>query len=268
MGERGACGACPSPAGFMHILGKAIGICALLLEGLIILRGVRKGGFRLFPLFYSYIIYMFCANLGMYLTYWLYPRVYPSAWWFNYLISIIVEFSVLVEISDHIFRPFPAIRSLGRVLTVMVFTSLGLIYILPTILGSPSRSDALFSFTLRASITKAIILALLFYLARHYDCPMGKNVSGIMLGFSVFVALNVVIMASAQAFGPALFAQILWFMEPLAFALCLLVWTVSLWRLAPVPSLSAISPSAGRDAESVALELNRFNSELSKFLHK
>ncbi len=53
----------------------------------------------------------------MYLIYWLYPQVYPSAYWIYYLVSILVEFTVLVEISDQIFQPFPAIRNLGRALT-------------------------------------------------------------------------------------------------------------------------------------------------------
>ena len=57
-------------------------------------------------------------------------------------------------------------------------------------------------------------------------------------------------------------------MSPLASALCVLVWTVSLWELAPMPSMGTISTATGRDSEAVALELTRFNSELSKFLHK
>ena len=60
----------------------------------------------------------------------------------------------------------------------------------------------------------------------------------------------------------------LWVMEPLAFALCLMVWTISLWELAPVPRISKLSPVVGTDSGAVALELTRFNSELSKLLHK
>jgi hypothetical protein len=57
-------------------------------------------------------------------------------------------------------------------------------------------------------------------------------------------------------------------MSPLATALCLLVWTVALWELVPVPRMNTISPATGRDPQMVALELTRFNSELSKFMHK
>ncbi len=222
----------------------------------------------MFPLFYSYLIYCLGWSAGMYLIAWLDPKAYPSVYWICYLVSILVEFTVLVEISDHIFQPFPAIRNLGRALTVLISAGLGLLYILPAILGSTGRSHALLDFALRASVTKAIILAILFSVSRHYGSQLGRNVGGLMLGFSICVAMNVALMACAQAFGSALFARILWFMEPLAFVLCALVWTISLWNLAPMPSLNRASTASGRDSESVALELNRFNSELSRFLHK
>jgi len=204
----------------------------------------------------------------MYLIRWLDPRAFPSAYWICYLVSILVEFMVLVEISDQIFRPFPALRNLGRALTILISVSLGLLYIMPTILGSPGRSQALLGFTLRASVSKAIILVVLFYAARHYGSPLGRNVGGLMLGFSIYVAMNVAVYAGSKAFGSVLFAPILWVMGPLAAALCLLVWTVSLWELAPMPSMSTVSAVTGRDSEAVALELTRFNSELSKLLHK
>jgi hypothetical protein len=89
-----------------------------------------------------------------------------------------------------------------------------------------------------------------------------------MFGFSIYLAMNIAWLAVGKAFEPALSAKILWVMGPLAFSLCLLVWTVSLWELAPMPSLRTISPVAGRDSEAVALELTRLDSELSKLLHK
>jgi hypothetical protein len=214
------------------------------------------------------MIYVLCGFIGMYLIYWLDRKLYPSAYWIYYLVSILVEFTVLVEISDQIFRPFPAIRNLGRALTVLISAGLGLLYILPAILWSASRSPALLDFALRGFVTKAIILAVLFYVARHYGSPLGRNVGGLMLGFSILVAINITIMACAKAFGSALFAPVLWVMAPVASTLCVLVWTISLWELAPMPNMRTISTVTERDSEAVALELTRFNSELSKILHR
>jgi hypothetical protein len=252
----------------MQNLGVAISVCVFLLEGLLILRGARSRLFTVLPLFYSYIIYCFCGTFSMYLIYWLDPKVYASAYWIYYLVCILVEFTVLVEFSDHLFRPFPAIRNLGRALTLAISSALGLAYILPAILGATHRRPALLNFALRASVTKAIILIALFYCARHFGSQLGRNVAGLMFGFAIFLAMDIAANAAGKAFDPAFGSKILWVMSPLASMLCVLVWNISLWDVIPLPSMRTALAGAGRDSRAVALELNRFNSEVSKFLHK
>jgi hypothetical protein len=252
----------------MHILGMTISFCSLLLGGTLVLRAKANGVFRVFPLFYSYVVYSFFATLAIYLVYWVSPHTYARAFWINYLINALAEFAVLIEISDHIFKPFALLRHLGRATTLLITACLGALYILPAIIWSTHQSLALLGFALRASVTKAIILIVLFYLARHFGSELGRNVAGLMLGFSIYVATTVAIMSSAQAFGPAVFARLFWFMEPLAYLMCLLVWIISLWELATVPSLRAISLASSGDSASVTVQLNRFSSELSKFLDK
>ena len=192
------------------------------------------------------------------MIYWLDPQVYPSAYWIYYLVSILVEFTVLVEISDQIFRPFPAIRNLGRALTLAISLALGLLYILPAILGSTHRRPALLDFALRASVTKAIILAVLFYVARHYGSELGRNVAGLMFGFSIYLAMNIAMLAAGKAFEPALSAKILWVMGPLASALCVLVWTVSLWELAPAAKSAYDFAGRGKRFRSCGSRTNSF----------
>ncbi len=261
-------GACPPPVGRMHILGMAISFSGFLLLGSLILRGARSHVFRLFPLFYSYITFIFCGTLGLYLTLWLEPQRYATAYWIYFLVTILAEFMVLVEISDQIFRSYPAVRYLGRALTLLIAASLGGLYILPTILQSTDRTGTLFDFTLRASVTKAIILAVLFYVARHYASQLGRNVGGLMLGFAIYVGMNIATMAGAKAFGEGLFSQVFWFMVPVSSVLGISIWVLSLWEYSPVPDRRRVAPVMGKDSEAVALELTRFNSELTKFLHK
>jgi len=253
---------------FMQILGMVISYASFLLGGLMVLRMAATALNRVFPLFYCYIVYNTCSTLCLYVVYWLARPTYPSAYWIAYLLGVLVEFTVLVEISDQIFRPYPAIRNLGRALTILISCGLGLIYVLPAIFRYAARSRLLFDFAMRASITKAIILVLLFYLARHYGSQLGRSTGGLMLGFSIYVAINAVDMATAKAFGSRLFEHILWVMEPLASALSVLVWTITLWEPERAPASRTVLPSEGMSSEAVALELTRFNNELTKFLHK
>jgi hypothetical protein len=246
----------------------AISYCALLLAGIVLLRGFVTRSIKQFPLFYSYIVYAFFGSVVMFLVYWLNRPAYPSVYWIYFLISILVEFSVLVEISDHIFKNLPALRFLGRAITVAISATLALFYILPVIFRASSRPPALLGFDLRASVTKVVVLAALFIAARHYRTALGKNVAGLMLGFSIYLAVSIGNMAAANAFGHGLYARFLWIMTPAAYTLCLLVWTVALWNFAPEPSGNIISPFGGRNSKDTALELARLNNELSRFLEK
>jgi NADH:ubiquinone oxidoreductase subunit K len=222
-----------------------------------------------FPFFYSYIVYNLCFTSVAYALYWIRPSLYPSAYWLYFLLSILVEFAVLVEISDHSFQPFPAIRNLGRGLTVLISATFALVYILPAILQpSPTPSSALLDFALRASVTKAVILAVLLLTASHFGLKLGRNVVGLILGFSIFLGISVANFAAAQSFGRALYARILWVMSPIAFTLCLLVWTIALWESAPMPITGSMPPAGDGDSETLAFELARFNNTLSKLLHK
>jgi len=252
----------------MVVLGLAISLCVLLMDGLLMWRGVRSRCVKLFPLFYAYILYDFSSTGGAYLVYWLEPGWHASVYWFCYVLSIVVEFAILVEISDHVFQPYPAIRSLGRALTILISGVLGLSYVLPALVKPQERPLALLDFALRTSLTKAVILAALFIAARHFDLKLGRNVAGLMLGFSIYLGVNVANFAAAHSTAQTPYARLLWVVSPLAYILCLLVWTRALWQVAPLPITSSRPSSVAGDSKTVAVELARFNGVLSRFIRK
>ncbi len=252
----------------MHLLGMVVGYGSVGLEALLLWRASQGRLLPRFLFFYSYLIYVFCGSFALWVVYWTRPSFYAPTYWFYFLLSILVEFAVLLEISDHIFQPFPAIRHLGRALTILISFTFALVYILPAILYSHGRSTALLDFALRASVTKAVIVAVLVFTAHHFGLQLGKNVAGLMLGFSTYLGVNVANFAAAQSFGQALYARILWVMSPLAYTLCLLVWTIALWKLAPMPRTDSVRPAVGGNSQALTLELARFNSALSRFLHR
>ncbi|HXW15794.1 MAG TPA: hypothetical protein VEN79_14910 [Terriglobia bacterium] len=251
----------------MEILGWIVSFAGLGLTALVLWRGRYLHIIGRFPFFYSYLGCGFCGTFALFLIFRFRHGAYPYAYWLYFLLGIVVEFAVLVEISDHLFEPFPAIRQLGRALTIIILIGLGLIYILPTILYSHSRHSALLGFALRASLTKAVILGALLLAAHYYGLRLGKNVAGLILGFSIYLGVNIANFAADQLFYH-LYDNILWVMSPIAYTLCLAVWLIALWDFVPTPSTRTVSPASRRDPEAVTFELARFNNELSKFLNK
>src|SRR5581483_11246066 len=147
----------------MQNLGIVIGLLGILLAGVTLGRGLGRKSLNQFPLFYSYIAFVLLGSVVSYGVYWFDQPMYPSFYWLYFLVSILVEFSVLIEISDHVFKSLPALRSLGRLITISVSVILAALYIIPVILHSAGRQPALLGFALRASITKLIVLTILFF---------------------------------------------------------------------------------------------------------
>jgi hypothetical protein len=240
----------------------------LSLELVLLWRAGRCGLFKRFPIFYSYLVYdATCASVAA-AVYWIRPDLYPSAYWLDFLLGSLVEFAVLLEISDHIFQPFPAIRHLGQALTILISFTFALVYILPALVQSPRPSTALFRFALRGSMTKAVILAVLVLTAHRYGLRLDRNVAGMVLGFSIYLGVNVAYDAAAESFGRALFADVFRVTLPVAFTLCLLTWTIALWEPAPMPSRESARAAAGENSQALTFELARFNSALARLLRR
>jgi len=183
-------------------------------------------------------------------------------------VCLVAEFGVLGEISDHIFNPYPAIRRLGRILTILVCLA-SAVFILPAILrpGSPAR--ALFGFGEITCIAKAVLICLLLAAAQYYRLPLGRNISGMLLGFSVYVGVGVANFALAERLGRALYSTTFSVVEPVSYALCLLIWTVALWRYEPVVAqLPAARKGEHASSEPLAYRLEQFNSTLGNLLRK
>ncbi len=251
----------------MRVLGLAISLSVLLTEGLLIYRGARTQFAKYYPFFFAYLIYDFTTTAGAYLVYWLQPSLHASVYWFCYVLSIVVEFAVLVEISDHTFRRFPALRSLGRALAIAIPGLLCLIYVLPAIFHAQRTRYALLDFALRTSLTKAVLLATLFLAARHFGVSLGGNVAGLMLGFSIYLAVNIANFAIEERLGE-LYASIFWVASPSAYLTCLLVWTLALWEVRPMLVVSSTHAAGEVNSETATLGLIRFNNTISRFLHK
>jgi hypothetical protein len=252
----------------MRIFSLAVAISGIALLVLLLWRAARGKHIICFPLFYSYIGYVLCWAIVIFIASQFFSPLQWTIWWRYFLVSLLAEFAVLVEISDQIFNPFPAIRRLGRVLTIFVCVVFS-VFIFPPLFRPGSPAQALLSLGETTSITKAAIICLLLATARYYRLPLGRNVSGMLLGFSVYVGICVANFALAEKFGRALYATTFGLVGALSYTLCLVVWTVALWRYEPVVPV----PAAGRVGEHSTLEslthqLERFNSTLGSLLRK
>jgi hypothetical protein len=252
-----------------HMLSMALTISLFMLGPILVIRAVQGKYLFRFPVFYSYIVYMVVSGAivtGLYLAG---SAHYPVAWWFRHVLSLLVEFAVVVEISDHLFSPYPAIRQLGRVLVAGICVTFFFLYILPSLMEVRPTSITILDLAKRTSLTKAAAIVILIAAARYYRLPFGKNVAGMMVGFSFYLAVNVANFALAETYGRQLYAQTLSTILRLSYSLCLLVWTVSLWRYEPVLQTDRELPeTAEKVSELLAVQLGHLDTALTRLFRR
>lgn len=240
-----------------------------LLGTLLLVRGFQGRFLSKFPLFYSYVAYALASGLITTPLYFWNWKYYPQAAWLRFLVSVIAEFAVLVEISDHIFGSYPAIRKLGRLLAVSLSLALFFGYIFPAFLTHLPMDQALLEFSRKTCFIKAAIIVVLLAAARFYKIPLGRNISGIITGLVLYLGINIANLKAAGHFGQTIYATVMQVLVAVSSSLCLLVWTVAMWWYEPAPAaVRRLSPSRERLAEPLGDQLGRFNATLTKFLER
>ena len=221
-----------------------------------------------FPLFYSYIAYVFVSSLVGLTVYCRFPKQYPTIEWFILMVAWVAEFAVLLEVSDHIFEPYLTVRRLGRLLTVGMCAIFFFAFILPSLLGHQSRTVVFLDFSRSAFLTKAALIVALLVAARLYQLPLGRNISGMLLGFSVYLSINVANVALVERSIRG-YAGIYAVVGPSSYALALTIWNVALWRSESVaPAPRGLRGSIKGDAGTSGEQIERYNTELMRLFRR
>ncbi len=244
-----------------------LGISSSVLEITILIRAIKGKYVSRFPFFYSYLTYVFLGSALIFFVvrpFW--PRHYLGVFWFYFLVSLLAEFAVLVEISDHIFNPYPAIRSLGRWLTFAISALFLSFYILPALMEPRSSGPKIMELVKRSSVTKAVIIILLLLVVHYFDLALTRNTSGMMAGLGIYLASNIVNFELGVRLGYARYSNAFAAIGPLSYTICLLAWTIALWHYGPAVILSR--RSLPEHATLVPDLLGRFNNSLSRLLRK
>lgn len=222
----------------------------IALEALILLRGALNGLFKRYPLFYAYLACVLVKEIVGLLTYQVSYGLYSLVYWPADLVTILASCLVIFEIFRSATRHKPGIRRLTQSVLLTVFV-LTITYALTDFAHDHfmtfSRAVANLGRDFR-DVEAGILLAMLWLLAR-YRLPLGRNSLGIMMGYSFYLALNVVNLAFV--FKDPNDSPLLRGIDPIAYVITLGLWCVALWSPYPEP----VQPSETRietDYEALA----------------
>jgi hypothetical protein len=198
-----------------------------LLQTTLLIFMVRRKIHRVFPRFFSYILFQTLKSACLFVTYRYFPESYFDAYWTGNAVSVIFTVAVMDEILRSLFREYGGIQTLG---TTIFRWSCGLL-LLFAILGAWSSSEAggdravaaVLAFDRSMRLMQIGLFLLLMFLCRFLRNCSRQQVFGIALGFGIFASVELILVSAVMWYGNAQ-AAIISLLKSTAYNAVTLVW--------------------------------------------
>ena len=201
----------------------------ILLEALLLVRGARQHLLGRYAIFYSYVLFVFVQEFVRLSTYQWFPRNYSAVYWVTEFLGLVIGAGVVCEIYKLALRSFPGTARMARNLLLLVFT----LVFTKALVGVPRSLASWFSQPFEylerdLRIVQALAILTLVFLFVWYVIPFGRNLKGILTGYSVFVAASMT-QLTLLPYLPASVRQLWSYLQPICYLSVLVFWTCTLW---------------------------------------
>jgi hypothetical protein len=239
-----------------------IWLSGVVLEAAVLFRGWKARLVERYSLFYAYLAWVL-LNQG--LGFWCYkqaPGFYQNLYWETLLITVAASYGVCYQIFKNALRHSPGVARGAQKLLRVVFV-VAATYAASDLLHGGFRSVPRVAADLGhyLSYIEAALLLVMLWLFGRYRISFGRNLLGLIAGYSLWVAVDVMILALLYLPGNG--ASIgLRRLAPMAYLVALIIWCVTLWSSEPEPELPSES-AIERDYKLLELKTKTAFAHLS-----
>ena len=235
-----------------HFLATAIWRIGLLLEAIILVRGMRTRMYRKYPIFYIYIACVFLVSITLYVFASGNYVAYKALYWPTQLITLVVGYGVILDILEQTLASYPGAERFAR------FIGLAIFFVTFCWVGAHIAAGPRWSLNVAADhletylrVVEALFLATILVAVSYYRIAIGRNLRGLILGLGAYVAVSLVTLALYAFIGTKF--EFAWeTLQAGTYDFALGVWTVAFWSYAPNPAPAANIPT-GLDGNYEAL---------------
>jgi hypothetical protein len=217
------------------MLGQTIWWGSIVLETLLLVRGLQGKLLPKYPVFYAYILFVWMQSLLRFSIYHARPQLYVPVYWITEYSGVLIGCAVVFEIFRMGLAAYPGTARMARNLLAFVFV-MALTKGLVETWNNPHwwsvATTIEFERALRTVQSLAIIA--LVVLSLFYSIPFGRNLRGILLGYGLFVGISVIQLTFVIDEGSRFYS--FWtHVSPGSYFTVLGLWVVHLWSYAPSP---------------------------------
>jgi len=228
------------------MLSLAIWWCGILLEALLLFRGLKGKFVPQYPNFYIYVLSLFLTDGLLYVAYVFRPEIYRNWVWYPGFLVLFLGWGIVLEVFRHVFSRYAGVEKFARVGGFFVLGAMVLFAVAyPVVSPNESTAHNLYIRLQRDFLTvQAIILFLLLQLIYYYRIELGRNLKGMILGYGQCVAVTLSAIALEAHIG-AKFESSWILVQQLSYLASLVIWLIGLWSYCPDPPPDATIGSDG-----------------------
>jgi hypothetical protein len=214
------------------------GFC-IALEFLLLLRSVQTSLFRKFIVFFSYLACILSVDLLSTFVYKLFPSFYSPFYWGTDLLLAVLGYGVIMEMYQNSLKGYAGVSHFIRIVLFVIFGGITAKVGLGLLRGYDiSLINAIADLERYLRLMQAGLLVSLLALLLYYRIPLGRNLRGLILGYTFFIGSNVILFTFISH--PAnRFAVLMREIEPTFYLIALCIWLISTWSYQPEPVAEA-----------------------------
>ncbi len=220
---------------------------------------VRRELHKVFPRFFSYIIFQIVKSAILFAVFRLYSENYFDVYWAGNAISVLLGIIVMDEILQHLLKQYGGIQKSA---TMIFRWACGLLLLLSIVnafsteqAGADRVVSAVLSFDRSERLMQCGLCLLLLVLCRLLKNCWRQRVFGIALGFGIFACIELILVSVVMHFGDGSAATIS-LLKSSAYNAVTVLWIVYLRRqsestlgIADAHKLSALNAVLVRSPE-------------------
>jgi hypothetical protein len=221
----------------------------LLFELLLLVRSVQTKTFTKYFYFYAYISCIFAVSTALYIGRSMSPSFYEAWYWPTQFATLMMGCGVVLEIVRQALPAYPGAERIARVASCAVF-AVTFCYVEWHVASRTEWSTVAATVELERDlrVIEALVLFTVLAIVFYYRIDLGKNVTGMIVGFGAYVGVSLTTLALRSFLGARFNAG--WGdLQTMSYFFALIVWTVALWSYSPNPDPpGGGGGSAGYDA--------------------
>lgn len=208
------------------MLSQIVWWSGIALEALLLYRGVRGKLRARYPVFYAYILFVAAQSLLRFSIHEWWGGLYPAVYWSTEALGLLLGCWVVFEVYRVALAAYPGTARMARnALSFLLAMAVAkaIVAVWENRLWTADMSMLQAELALRTF--QAVSIAALVSLFLFYAIPFGKNLRGILIGYSVFILGSVICLNFVRPSGHDFwfYAYSSWYL------VVLLVWVAHLW---------------------------------------